>query len=160
MSEIKNWYVLYTKLNREKKVLLRLTELDMTVYCPMVTTMRQWSDRKKKIQAPLIPRIIFIQCSESDRDKVFEVSGTQHYLFWLGKPAIVKNSEIETMQEWLQGEISDSVVQELKKGDTYIVPNNVFNGREGIINEVSKNRVQIVLKELGLRVTITRKPEA
>ena len=151
-----NWYVLYTKLNREKKVLLRLTELDMTVYCPMVTTMRQWSDRKKKIQAPLIPRIIFIQCSESDRDKVFEVSGTQRYLFWLGKPAIVKNSEIETMQEWLQGEISDSVVQELKKGDTYIVPKNVVNGGEGIINEVSKNRVQIVLKELGMTITLTR----
>ena len=151
-----NWYVLYTKLNREKKVLLRLTELDMTVYCPMVNTMRQWSDRKKKIQAPLIPRIIFIQCSESDRDKVFQVAGTQRYLFWLGKPAIVKNSEIETMQEWLQGEISDSRVQELKTGDTYIIQNNAFNGQEGIINEVSKNRVQIVLKELGMKITLTK----
>ncbi len=48
MSERKNWYVLYTKLNREKKVLLQLTELGISVYCPMVTTIRQWSDRKEE----------------------------------------------------------------------------------------------------------------
>ncbi len=60
------------------------------------------------------------------------------------------------MQEWLRGEISDSMVQELKTGDTYIMQNNGFIGQKGIINEVSKNRVQIVLKELGMKITITK----
>ncbi|MFH6769522.1 UpxY family transcription antiterminator [Gaetbulibacter aquiaggeris] len=156
MSETENWYVLYTKPNREKKVLSQLLNLDMTVYCPMVTTMRQWSDRKKKIEAPLIPRVIFIKCSEQDRNKVFEVSGPQHYLFWLGKPAIVQNAEIETMQAWLQQDISEANVIDLKTGDTYVIQNNVFKGQEGVIYEVSKNRVQIVLKELGMKVTITK----
>jgi len=160
MTENGNWFVLYTKPNREKKVLLQLTQRGITAYCPMVTTVRQWSDRKKKIEAPLIPRVIFVQCLETDRDQVFEVAGTQHYLFWLGKPAVVKNAEIDTMQAWLQNDRSETTVQGLKTGDTYIMENTGFKGQEGIINEVSKNRVQIVLKELGLRVTITRKPEA
>ncbi|HEY5687870.1 MAG TPA: UpxY family transcription antiterminator [Yeosuana sp.] len=156
MLEAENWYVLYTKPNREKKVLSELHKLDMRVYCPMVTTIRQWSDRKKKIEAPLIPRVIFIKCLEQDRNKVFDVSGPQHYLFWLGKPAIVKNTEIETMQAWLQEDISEAHVEALKTGDPYIIQNKVFNGHEGVVNEVSKNRVQIVLKELGMKVTITK----
>lgn len=156
MSEVENWYVLYTKPNREKKILSQLQNLDIKVYCPMVTTIRQWSDRKKKIQAPLIPRILFIKCSEKDRNKVFVVTGTQHFLFWLGKPAIVKTTEIETMQNWLQEDISEANIQNLKTGDTYIIQNNVFNGQTGVINEVSNNRIQIVLKELGMKITLTK----
>jgi len=156
MAEDENWYVLYTKPNREKKVLSQLHHLNMTVYCPMVTTLRQWSDRKKKVEAPLIPRVIFINCAEQDRNKVFEVAGTQHYLFWLGKPAVVKNSEIETLQTWLQEGMSEAQVQDLKTGDTFVIQNQVFNGQEGVVHEVSKNRVQILLKELGMKVTITK----
>lgn len=151
-----NWYVLYTKPNREKKVLSKLKQLDLNAYCPMTTTIRQWSDRKKKIQVPLIPRIIFIQCLESERDLVFSIPGTQYYLFWLGKPAIVKNAEIKKMQDWLESDVSDAHIQELKTGDTYIIQNSGFNGQEGTINEVSKNRIQIVLKEIGLKITITK----
>ena len=148
-----NWYVLYTKPNKEKKVLSQLTELGITVFCPMATKIRQWSDRKKKIEVPLISRIIFIQCSESDRNKVFNISGTSHYLFWLGKPAVVKNSEIETIKECLKGDISEVNV---KIGDPYILESNGFNGQEGTIHEVSKNRIQLILKELGIKITITR----
>lgn len=151
-----NWYVLYTKPNREKTVLKQLTDLGMHVYCPMVTTIRQWSDRKKKIQSPLIPRIIFIKCSEQDRDTVFQASGAQYYLFWLGKPAVVKNSEIETMQEWLNGDLSETSVQALKTGDTYIMQEKGFNGQTGVVTEVSKNRVQLILQELSIKITITR----
>ena len=156
MTEKENWYVLYTKPRKEKKVSSNLNELGITAYCPMVKTVRQWSDRKKKISTPLIPSCIFIYCKESERAQVFHVSGVSHYLFWLGKPAIVKNSEIKTLQEWLQGEISETSVHELKTGDTYIMKTNSFKGQQGIINEVSNNRVQVVLKEIGITVTITR----
>jgi transcriptional antiterminator RfaH len=156
MLESENWYVLYTKPRKEKKVTSKLEEIGVNAYCPLVKTVRQWSDRKKKILTPLIPSCIFIHCKESERNNAFDVPGTSHYLFWLGKPAIVKNSEIETIKEWLKGDISEANVQELKTGDTYIMQNKGFNGQEGVISEVSKNRVQIVLKELGIKVTITK----
>ena len=44
------WYVLYTKPKNEKKVSEQLNSLGFEAYCPLVTTFRQWSDRKKKIQ--------------------------------------------------------------------------------------------------------------
>ena len=156
MLERENWYVLYTKRRQEQKVALKLEEFGITAWCPVVQTVRQWSDRKKKIITPLIPSCIFVQCRESDRNKVFDVSGASHYLFWLGKPAIVKDSEIKTLQAWLQGEISEANVQELKTGDTYTMHSHAFSGQQGVIHEVSKNRVQVILKELGMKITITR----
>ena len=153
---MEKWYVLYTKPKREKTTALQLTNLGINVYCPMVTTIRQWSDRKKKIQTPLIPRVIFIKCLENERDKVFQVPGTQHYLFSLGKPAVVRNSEIQTMKDWMNGEIKDADVERLKTGDTYILKNNGFTDQKGIVKEISNNRIQIILKELGFMVTLTR----
>jgi len=160
MAEHDNWYVLYTKSRKEKQVTSRLEERGITAYCPMVKTVRQWSDRKKKIETPLIPSCIFIKCKDTDRPQVFQVPGPSHYLFWLGKPAIVKNNELETMQNWLEGDISEAHVQDLKAGDTYVIENQDFNGQEGVITEVSKNRIQLILKELGIKITITKNQNA
>lgn len=156
MQESENWYVLYTKPRKEKKAIFKLEEIDINAYCPMVETVRQWSDRKKKVITPLIPSCIFIYCKESERTDVFQISEASHYLFWLGKPAIVKNSEIEIMQEWLNNDMSEANVQELRTGDTYTIQNKGFSGQTGVVNEVSKNRVQLILKELGIKITISR----
>jgi hypothetical protein len=53
MAEHDNWYVLYTKSRKEKQVTSRLEERGITAYCPMVKTVRQWSDRKKKDRNPI-----------------------------------------------------------------------------------------------------------
>jgi hypothetical protein len=42
------WFALYTKPRFEKKVTERLQQLGIEVYCPMITQLKQWSDRKKK----------------------------------------------------------------------------------------------------------------
>ncbi len=156
MLENRNWYVLYTKPHKEKIVTSKLIDRDINVYCPMIETVRQWSDRKKKIKAPLIPSCVFVHCAESDRNKVFQVSGVSHYLFWSGKPAIVKNEEIKTMQECLKGNVNEANILELKAGDNYILQKNGFNGQEGIISEISTNRIQIVLKDVGIKIILTK----
>jgi transcriptional antiterminator RfaH len=153
-----NWYVLYTKPRYEKKVTAKLTALGIEAYCPMLTSKHQWSDRKKLVSTPLISSCIFVHTNENDRENVFEVPGTVRYLFWLGLPAIVKDAEIEAMQLWLQGEIMDAKVEKLQAGDTYSVKEGLFKGNEGIVKEVSKNRLKLILNELGMKITITRKP--
>ena len=151
-----HWYVLYTKPNKEKKVLTQLEKIGIKTYCPMTTSIRQWSDRKKKIQTPLIARVIFIDCLEADRSKVFEVPGAQYYLLFCGKPAMVPQGDIEKMQDSLNGDITKTNVQELKSGDSYTLENHGFSGQKGTVQEVSKNRIQILLKELGMKITITK----
>jgi hypothetical protein len=43
-----SWFVIYTRPQQEKKVAAGLTKIGVEAYCPIVTEVRQWSDRKKK----------------------------------------------------------------------------------------------------------------
>tara|TARA_R110001583_G_scaffold69696_1_gene197563 strand:+ start:7384 stop:7860 length:477 start_codon:yes stop_codon:yes gene_type:complete len=153
---MENWYVLYTKPRNEKKVTAQLLALGIKAYCPIIKTKHKWSDRLKKVEIPLIASCIFIKSTENNRRFVFQVPGALRFLFWLGIPAIVKNAEIEILKKWLQAEVSDAIVENLKPGDSYNIQKGHFKGKEGVVNEVTKNRLQLLLVELGMKITITR----
>lgn len=155
-----NWFVLYIKPKNEKKAAMQLEQLGLTVYCPLVTQIRQWSDRKKKIETPLLPSYIFVKLAPKDRELVFQVNGVVRYLFWLGKPAVVRDKEIETLQEWLKNDGLDTRVVGLQPGDKMAISKGPFKGKEGIVQEVSKNRVQLILLELGIKITLTKQKVA
>ena len=100
------WYALYTQPRQEKKVVTRLEQLAIEVYCPLLIQVRQWSDRKKKVEVPLLPSYVFVMIAPHERDKVFQVSGVVRYLYWLGQPAIIRDEEIVIMQKWLQNTVT------------------------------------------------------
>lgn len=147
------WYVVYTKPKNEKKVAKQLKELGIEVYCPLVNTIKQWSDRKKKVEIPLITSYVFVKIEEPKRDLVFQAPGVVRYLFYLGKPAKVRNVEIEALKNNLNNS-QDVRVEGLNKGEVYSLNYGPFKGEKGIVHEVGKNRIQILLKELGIKVTI------
>ena len=55
----KYWIAALVKMNTEKKVSAKLTQLGYHNYVPTQTEIRQWSDRKKKIDKVVIPMIVF-----------------------------------------------------------------------------------------------------
>jgi len=148
------WYVLYTKPRNEKKVAERLERLGFTVYCPLVTVVKQWSDRKKKVQVPLLSSYIFVQIEDKQRDLVFQVPGIVRYLFWLGQPAIVKDEEIQLMQHWLQNTVTSFEVVGIQPGARFEIPSGPFVGKHGIVSKVEKNHLILVLEELGVKIIL------
>lgn len=148
------WFVIYTKPRTEKKVAERLTQMQVEVYCPLVTTIKQWSDRKKKVQTPLLSSYVFVQLEEKDRESIFQINGVVRYVYWLGKPAIVRDEEIEALRESLQHTLTSFEVRGHKVGDTISIPGGPFQGKQGIIRQLSKNSLQLVLSELGVLVTL------
>ena len=150
------WYVIYTKPRNEKKVAERLLQIGITAYCPMITMMKQWSDRKKKVAVPLLNSYVFVFLDDKEREKVFEVSGVVRYLFWLGKPAIVRDEEIEALKEGLKNTIASFEVKGIKVGDLLPIPSGPFQGKEGIIKQINKNSLQLILTELGVLITLNK----
>lgn len=150
------WYVLYTKPRQEKKVADGLIAIGIAAYCPLVTTIKQWSDRKKKVEAPLINSYVFVNIEEHKRDEVFGVSGIVRYLFWLGKPALVRAIEIEALQESLQGIVNSYEITVIQKNAVLTIAQGPFQGLEGIVKKINNNTVQLLLVDLGFLVTITR----
>ena len=78
-----NWYALYTKTKKEKKVEEQLLKMGVETFCPKISVVKQWSDRKKRVSQPLIPSYVFVKIKEQDRELVFNVPGVVRYLFFL-----------------------------------------------------------------------------
>lgn len=93
-----NWYAIRTKPRAEKKVLERLSHEGYNAYLPLVTTLKIWSDRKKKVQTPLISSYIFVKTTPSELFETLNTQGTLGVLRFLGKPAIVHEQEITNLQ--------------------------------------------------------------
>ncbi|WET01199.1 UpxY family transcription antiterminator [Flavobacterium sp. YJ01] len=153
-----NWYVVYTKPKWEKKVADKLQQLGIKCYCPLVTQVKQWSDRKKKIEVPLFNSYVFVQIADTERSSVFQVAGVIRYLFWLGKPAIVKDEEINIIKTNLESpNISDVSVSTLQVGDKIKLESGAFSNQSAIVQEVSNNYYTLVLETLGCVLKIKYK---
>ena len=150
------WFVLYTKPNFEIKVAEGINSLGINAYCPVYTKIKQYSDRKKKIQKPLLPSYVLVQLEDADRSKVFDISGTVRYLFWLGKPAEVREEEIKLLKSNLEGNYDEALISKLAKGKEYTIPSGPLKGKTGTVLEIVKNKLRLELPSLGLYVTLTR----
>ena len=145
-----NWYVVYTKPKWEKKVAEQLKNKGIACYCPLVTQVRQWSDRKKKVEVPLFNSYVFVQLPEKERNMVFQSVGVVRYLFWLGKPAIVRNDEIETIKKWLDpAQDNDVSLHSFQVGDAIQLESGPFSSQKAIVQEVTNTHYVLVLESLG-----------
>jgi transcription antitermination factor NusG len=150
LDMVKNWYVVYTKPKWEKKVAEQLKEKGVECYCPLIIQVKQWSDRKKKVEVPLFNSYVFVQIEESNRNDVFLSTGVVRYLFWLGKPAIVRDEEIQTIKKWLDGsQVNEITIEQYQVGDRVKVASGPFSSQEAIIQEVNKTHFVLVLESLG-----------
>jgi transcriptional antiterminator RfaH len=150
------WYALYTKARNEKKVADELNKRGINAYCPIRIELKQWSDRKKKVQVPLITSYVFVELEDKEREKVFTVNGVVRYLYWLGKPAVIREEEIKTLQEAMNSSFTQVSVSELAPGQKIEVPHGPFKGQAGIVKNISNQKVQIVLTQLGCIITFIK----
>jgi transcriptional antiterminator RfaH len=145
-----NWYVVYTKPKWEKKVAEQLKNKGIECYCPLITQVRQWSDRKKKVEVPLFNSYVFVQLPDSERNAVFQSVGVVRYLFWLGKPAVVRDEEISVIKKWLNPSEGNEVsVLSFEVGDAIQLDSGPFSNQKAIVQEVTNTHYVLVLESLG-----------
>jgi transcription antitermination factor NusG len=151
------WYVLYTNPKAEKKVAEQLNRLGIEVYCPTVVQVKQWSDRKKKVESPLFTSYVFVNIEDAARDDVFKAKGVVRYLFWLGKPAVVKNEEIAEIKKWLAARDVDIEFEALHEGDEIEITEGQFKGQTGTVQQIDKNYIRLIIKSIGFVMIIKPK---
>ena len=145
-----SWLVLYVKHNCEKKVHQRLIDLGIETYLPTLTLVRQWSDRKKKLQVPAVSGIVFVRLPIAEKNKVFSVPGAVRYLFMDGVVAQVPNHEIESMKRYLdgKGQVDQTKYQ---RGAQIYLP--AFEAT-GIISKIGAHHFWVQLPDSGLAVCL------
>ncbi len=152
------WFVICTKSRAEFKTAEQLTKYGFDVYCPSITTERQWSDRKKRVKTPLFNSFVFINIAENSREKIFDFIGMVRYLFWMGKPAVVRDSEISVLKEWMDNDQVDDVrVSAISPGDKIIIANGAFKDKEATVQEIGNKRIKLILPLLGYTINVKTK---
>ena len=152
----KKWFVVYTKPQQELKVASQLSALGITNYCPTITLIKQYSDRKKKVTKPLLSSYVMVELEENQRQKVFACNGIVRYLFFLGKPAVVPASDITLMQDHLNGVYNDIKATTLSVGDSHTITEGPFSGVSGRVVETNNTKVKLELASLGMRITLRK----
>lgn len=151
-----NWYALYTKPRKEQKVAQQLEQLGFTIYLPLKTEIRQWSDRKKKVVSPLFSSYVFIQIEQTKRETVFIIDGILNYVFWLGKPAVIRDDEMEMMRREIEHPNSEVFIETLERGQEIQLQEGVFKGQLAMVEHVSSQKTHLFLPSLGIKLVISR----
>jgi len=151
-EEINNepWNVLYTTPRAEKKVYDRLVELGIETYLPLYKTIRQWSDRKKKVEVPLFNSYIFVRSPEKQRFEILSVYGVVRYLYYLGKPAIIRQKEIDGIRRFLNQTEGYKITVEV--GDKVEIASGVMEGVFGEVIRVGKDKLVLQIEQLGMNL--------
>ena len=149
-----NWYVVYTRPRWEKKISTLLDNRGIENYLPLNKVVKQWSDRKKIVQEPLFKGYVFIKIAEKEKWDVKLVDGILNYVHWLGKPAIVKESDIENIKKFLQEFGNVQVVDKsLQKGAGVIVQQGIMMNYKGIVLEVIGNKARVQIDSMGVQLS-------
>lgn len=158
IKEENNWYVLYSRPNAEKKLAALLTERGIEAYCPTRTEVRRWSDRKKKVQVPVLPSMVLVNIKFSQKNEVFDVPAAVRFLYWAKVPAIVTNEEVEALKESLSSKKTiGSKTEKIQPGQKIDLSPLGFEGQHGKVKYVSGNQCWVILESIGYVVKVTLK---
>lgn len=150
----KLWMIVYTKPRHEKKVADLLTKKSINNYCPTRRVLRQWSDRKKYVDEVLIRSYVFVKVEESERIHVLQTPGVLNFVYWLRKPAIVREVEMKALMDFLSSaHVSEINVRQLEVGAKVRVLSGPLIAQEGEILKIDKNVISIRLYSAGLEFT-------
>lgn len=157
-EEDKKWMAVYTKPRNEKKVADRLTKAGVENYLPMHEQLRKWSDRYKKVKVPIISSYVFVKVAETERSLVLQDHGVLNFVFWLGKPALLKEEEINRIKYFLKeaGPTDEIRVESIEKGEDVIVSAGPFQGERGFVQSSGGKTYSIILYGLGVQITLSK----
>jgi transcription antitermination factor NusG len=150
LSKEKKWYAVYTKPRWEKKVHKLFDEKEVENYCPLNKVRKKWSDRIKVVEEPLFKSYIFVHISEEEKTKVRMTNGVVNFVYWQGKPAVVKEKEINIIKKFLN-EYENVIAQPITlRSDMKIkIQQGMFMDNEATITKVLNNKVQVIIESIG-----------
>lgn len=152
---MKNWYAVYTKPRCEKKVTALLTKKKIENYCPMNKVARAGQyDYRNGVIEPLFQNFVFVKVNEMEMSQIRNMNDVVNFVYWLGRPAIIKDVEIESIQQFM-GEYVHAEVEKIPVNSQEMVSILSSPGfeSEGNLITMRNNRVRMVLPSLGYALT-------
>ena len=149
------WYAAYTKSNFEKKVYDSLVLKGFEAYCPLQKHIRQWSDRKKVIWKPVLRSYVLVKTDIRDFEKIRCISGVVNFVYYNGKPGVIRDEEIEIMKRFLDDFKDECIsVGSIQVGDDVSIISGPFMNYGGMVIDVDKKTVKVLLHVLNAQLEV------
>jgi transcription antitermination factor NusG len=159
-----NWYAVYIFPRAEKKVNAELVKNGITVYLPLLRTLKRWSDRKKWVEEPLFRSYLFVYIDQSRYFEVLNTPGVVRYITFEGKAVAVPQKQIDAIRFYLEDEFGPTIETggkpDLAPGSAVEISRGPLKGLTGeLINFQGQKKVRIKIDALGqyLNLTISAK---
>lgn len=150
------WYPVYTRSRAEKKAYQELTRKAITVYLPLKKSLKQWSDRKKIIDEPLIKSYLFVYISAKEYAEVLMTEGIARFIYFSGKVASMPDQQIEHLKLLLATDADLNVIDyEVKPGQRVVIKAGPFKDTIAeLVSIQNKQRVILRLDNIGYAIEI------
>jgi len=158
----KAWYAVYTNSRAEKRVSDRIDELGIETFLPLQKTLRQWSDRKKLVEKPLISSYVFVKIIPRDYFTVRKIDGVVKFIMIQGKPVPIPEAQITNLRILCGSDAEVEVSADVyEKGDQVEVTVGSLAGLRGELIRVGrKHKVVIRIIQPGMNLTVDIKTNA
>ena len=160
-TRILPWYVVQTKIRQEQLACDNLVQQGFIVYFPKIKQLKRLRGRQAVHLEPMFPRYIFLQPEAASRSisPVRSTLGVTNLVRFGQKPAVMRPEDMLGIREveFHRNEASEKDISPFKPGGRVRVANGPLVGMEGLISNVSSERVIVLLQLLGqdTRVSIS-----
>jgi transcription antitermination factor NusG len=161
MEYIENlsWYAVYVRSRYEKKVHLQLLEKGMTSFLPLIETVRQWSDRKKRVEAPLFSGYVFVKIDHHKESvSVLDTEGVVRFIGIGRHPSVIAERDIDWLKRLVrEPDAVGRTVAAIPTGKKVRVLAGPFKDFEGVVMKEGREERMVVFFDSimqGVEITI------
>lgn len=154
-----HWHALYVRSRAEKKVLDQLQEQGYEAYLPMLTRIKQWSDRKKKVEEPLFKSYVFVRNNEKQHYYILGIYGVVKFVTFEHKAVVVPDKQILAIKKYIDNPLDDEddiKNLDLKEGQMVRITNGPMQGVTGrLVSVKSKRRLLVNIDVVGQSIPVS-----
>src|SRR6266852_8442643 len=146
-QEPANWYAVQTRARNEKVIAERLQEQGLDTFLPLVTEIRRWSDRKKKVELPLFSCYVFVKLvisNSQERMSVYRTNGVFGIVSMRGEAIPIPEEQIDALRTVVTQQVSWSAHPFLKVGQRVRIRGGSMDGVEGVLLSANGDRTVII----------------
>ena len=150
------WYPVYTHPRNEKKACQALINKGVETYLPLHRQLKQWSDRKKWVEEPLIKSYVFVRIKEHDQTAVLQTKGISRFIYFSGKITSMPDRQIDELKLLMASPFEVEITEEdLQPGEKVLIKAGPLKGLTGeIVSYRSQKQLVLRLENLGYSIII------
>ena len=145
-----HWYAIQTRYRFERKVTAQLRSQGLETFLPLLKEIHHWSDRQKRVDAPLFPGYMFVRLDQSSliQKQFLKTVGTIGLITFGGEAAPVPNKQIDDLRKLLSQNLPCALHPFLKVGQKVRIRGGCLDGVEGILEEAGHKNLVISIDSI------------